>query len=210
MIDQIDFKYRDANQNLKNMLNQTIKNVTLIDPQDFNNFLTIIKQIYYLITLDNKNKGFLQENAEIWWKQHENDSKIKMEVDWFQAEILKLLEKEYGEKLVKEKEDSRGKIDFTVFNIPIELKVFHDKKEKDKKYYNMSSIEILEKEYLNQIAQESNSIRLGVLLSYDFRKENIKKEFLIQALIDRIKILNYNNQIICIASLGYRETPSKI
>jgi len=210
MIDQIDFKYKEANQNLKNVLNKRITNITLIDPTNFNNFLKIIKQIYYFITLDNKDKGFLQESAENWWLLNKDDLKIKMEVDWFQDEIFKVLEKEYGENLIKEKEDSRGKIDFSVFNIPIELKVFHDQKEKEDKYYDMSGIDILEKEYLNQIAQESNSIRLGILVCYDFRKENIKKEFLVQALIDRIKILDYNNQIICMASLGYRETPSKI
>ena len=74
----------------------------------------------------------------------------------------------------------------------------------------MSGIEILESEYLNQISQESNSIRLGFLLCYDFRKVNVKKEFLVQALIDRIKILDFNNQIICLASLGYRKSPSKV
>ncbi len=210
MIDQIDFKYKDANQNLKNVLNKTITNITLIDPIDFNNLLKIVKQIYYFNALDNKDKRFLQESAENWWTLHKDDPKINMEVDWFQNEILKLLEKEYGENLDKEKEDSRGKIDFNVFNIPIELKVFHDKKEKDEKYYNMSGVDILEKEYLNQIAQESNSIRLGVLVCYDFRNKNIKKDFLIQALINRIKILDYNNQLICMVSLGYRQTPSNI
>ncbi len=133
-----------------------------------------------------------------------------MEVDWFQDEILKILEREYGEDLVREKEDSRGKIDFTVLKIPIELKVFHDEKEKQKRFNDMNGIEILEKEYLNQIAQESNNIRLGFLICYDFRKKNIKKEYLIQSLIDRIKLLDYNNQIICLVSLGYREVSSKV
>jgi len=93
-----------------------------------------------------------------------------------------ILVRHFGEDVKKEVDEVRGFTDFSVYNIPIECKVFTERMKYRK---DMSGLEILET-HKSQSFQETIHFRCRFLITYDYRKKNVKTELEKSAIVERI------------------------
>jgi len=114
-------------------------------------------------------KEYIQDQAEQWYSEHQNDKVIEMETKFFQPFLRKELKTEFGEKIIDTPTEVRGHIDLKFsITIPIELKVLRDVGKES--LSEKSGIEILEEIHLSQFESELINNRIGFLIGLDFRK----------------------------------------
>lgn len=203
----IDTNYPESTNFIIRQLRE-IKALSNYDVNNLKNFCAIINEIVYLMHLNDDHNFYLQKTAEEYWEKHKDDNKINMETDWFQPELYKIfINKFKPENISKESELTRGKIDFLVFNLPIDAKCFTDKKDKNKK--EKPGLELLESE-INQVYQYSSHTNLGIMIAYDFRDKEIIKDIKIQSITERIEFKTKGDKLVGKFVLIRRKTPSEI
>jgi len=139
-----------------------------------------------------EDENIFKKDADRFWEEHK-DKRINMEVDWFQPKLREHFIDRFGiDNINKEPERIRGKTDFLVYHIPIECKVFNDKKDADKK--DKTGLELLKK-YEPQAYQLQKYTRCGLLLGYDYRLKNIHSEFLRHAIYETFQIVSEGDKI---------------
>ena len=142
---------------------------------NFKSFCSIISKMLGLINLEiNRHvirKGIRQDFKEIDPKK----TKSKLEVDVFQPYMSYFLEEKFPREVTEESLLSGGKVDFKVQRIPIELKAYYDGKQNSSTYKKESAIYLLNrKSETKQILEYSLKTRLGIIIAYDYRLENVE------------------------------------
>ncbi len=204
-INSIDTKYSDTTEHLKRELDKHFYYFRKLSPKIFENVCKILNSVVKKIHFDSDEYQYLNKSADVYWNSLKND-RVNMEKKWFQPVMRDLLIKDFGEKVVKESERARGVVDFEVFGIPIELKVFNDKNIPNKEKVNGIDLLIT---HLPQSFQYIIHTRCGFLIGYDYRKEKLKDEFKRLSVAERIQIHIEGDKIIFILLfLGNIQKPS--
>lgn len=210
-IARINTRYFDSNKKIKNLLlaPEVIQIIMTLDIEIFGNFCEVLEYLINKMHLDKDERRFLQNSADQWWnyrarrKKITKNSKENMETDWFHPKIKNLLYEKFGDKVHYEVNKSRGKIDFEVYSIPIECKVFP----KNMGYKSISGISLLKRHKLQAFA-ETMDTRIGFLIGYDYRS-NINAKFLVESIGERLDIEILNQKIIFLmVFLGNMKSPS--
>jgi hypothetical protein len=208
LVDKFSTNYSDSTHFCKSQLNTKLDQIIALEPDILKNFIKILGDLVNFMHQDADDYNFLNRSADEYWEKHKQEKYIKMEDDWFQPELEKLLKIKYGEKILVEPNEVRGNTDLIYNSIPIECKVLKDK---DGYSNSESGLKILENNKINQASQESIHVRCGILIAYDYRQENIPKDYSITSIIERIKfIINGQKIIALLVFLGRMEKPSKI
>jgi hypothetical protein len=158
--------------------------------------------------LNDEDNAYLQKSAKKYWSERKDDKKINMETDWFQPELYKLFVEKFGaENVFKEPESTRGKVDFIVYNIPIDAKCYTDKKNIHDK--GKSGLELLETE-IDQVYQYASHTNLGLIIAYDFRDTASIKDIKNQSITERIEFKTKGQKLIGKFVFIRRKTPTKM
>ena len=205
--DSIDTNYPESTNYIKRQL-YAKGNLNKYDVNNLRHFCDIVNEVVYLMHLNDDQNYYLQKTAEKYWDNHKENRKTNMETDWFQPELYKIfISKFKPENVSKEPELTRGKVDFLIFNIPIDAKCYNDKKNKNKK--EKSGIELLENE-INQVYQYSSHTNLGIMIGYDFRDKESTKDIKVQSITERIEFKTKGHKLIGKFILIRRKTPTDI
>ncbi len=133
-------------------------------------------------------------------------SKWKDEVKDFHPWLLEKLIEKFGQNAVSAPGVSGGHVDFRVFNIPIEAKLY-----KKSNIKNINHVKNDIWKFQNQLIREAGHVGLGVSVVVDVRNSIINNEIQATHLGECVDIKEFNNTFIIIfifqAFLG---TPSKI
>jgi len=190
-------------------LRDIIENMVL--PKKYiDDFFEVLNKLVGEMIQSHEKENILQKLADEWWNIHKDDTMIRMEVDFFQKEIHKILYDKFGKKIHDRPLEARGHIDLKLSTtIPIELKVLRD----DINAITTSSIEELEKE-LKQIKAEMINYPLGFLIGLDFRKR-VKPEQTIKLNTEYIKFIfekykQSSRLIVLIIFLANKKIPSEL
>jgi hypothetical protein len=192
IINNINTGWLDSTEFVKNELKRVMNLILPLARKNFENFCKILEYVINLMHQDYNDYNFLQNSADEWWEKNKDRQYISMEANWLQPKISYLLNKQFGENVVKEADEVRGSTDFLVFKVPIECKVLTDKNPYPK---GKSAIEIIEELSL-QSFQQTGHTRCGILIAYDFRKVNIIPEHRVKSIVERIKFKILGSKLI--------------
>ena len=206
IISSIDTKYSDSTHYLKQIIKTNIEGFRQLSPRNFMNFCEILSELVNYMHYESNQYLELNASADQFWDDHKENNMIEMEKKWFQPEFQKILNFRFGENVNKEVEEARGSPDFKVYNIPIELKVFNDRKNTGNR--EISGIDLLKNE-LDQSFQYLMHTKCGFLVGYDYRIQEVNNNAIPISISERIKLNFKGNNVIFCLLFHRKEKPSK-
>lgn len=119
----IDTGFTESTNYLKNQMLEYFEKIEIYTKKNLENFCKIISYLVNLMELSDDDGYYLQKEAENFWNEHKNDSPINMETRWFQKKLNSLLINKFkSQNVIWDPKITRGKVDFLVFNLPVEAK----------------------------------------------------------------------------------------
>ncbi len=206
IIEAINTKYSDSTHYLRQIIRKNIDLFKALSPINFKNYCEILSELVNYMHHETNQYLELNASADQFWENNKEKSLIEMEKKWFQPEFQRILNFRFGENLNKEVEEARGSPDFKVYNIPIELKVFNDRKNSGNS--EISGMDLLMSE-LNQSFQYLVHTKCGFLVGYDYRIEEVNNAIIPISISERVELNFKGNNIVFCLLFQRKEKPSK-
>ncbi len=206
IIESINTKYSDSTNFIQNKLKENIHKLPALSFENFRNFIDILMKIVSFMHFDSEQYSLLNESADIFWEKNKEKKPFEMEKKWFQPHFLQILNPIFGDDIQKEPEATRGKVDFKIHKIPVELKIFHDYNHKrDSEKSGM----ILLKDNIGQAFQYTIHTKCGYLIGYDYRNDKINNKYKALAISERIDFSFKGEKVICSLLFQRLKRPSQ-
>ena len=193
---------------LKNEIRKLINQVNISSKRNLQDFFKIICKLANWMHSCDDVKDYIHKSANEFWEKNKDKRSINMEVHWFHLKLYDILKENFKlENVKKEPETTFGNVDFLVYNIPVEAKCYYDTNCKNT--CGKSGLDLITEEE-SQGYQYAAHTNLVIMIAYDYREKQMKKDLLNQAITERIRIESKGNKLMCKMIIIRKYIPSSI